>query len=213
MSWIKLHFKNHYFSSKSIFLFLFDIYVELYCSSWGKIIYFCFFSVLPPPSLIQSNFVHCRINDIFNFPESRIKTSHEINEMFKIEIPYLTYFRIYAGIKLHLKNNTPPQSPPKIASLSYLYTKNPQCKYLSSIFYTNNTNATDLSKLTSYKYFNNICPEPYNPKQTSMFINQWNLRFIPNFIRNFMLLRNNNKLLLNLRIYRFLEKKRTTCPK
>ena len=59
--------------------------------------------------------------------------------------------------------------------------------------------------MTSYKYFNNVCPEPYNPKQTSMFINQWNLRFIPNFIRNFMLLRNNNKLLLNLQLSKFLD--------
>ena len=39
--------KNHYFSSKLIFLFVFDIYVDWYCSSWGKIIFFCFFSVFP----------------------------------------------------------------------------------------------------------------------------------------------------------------------
>ena len=156
----------------------------------------------PPPSLNQSNFIHCQIHDIFNFPESRVLTSLEINEMFNIEIPYLTYFRIYAGIRSYLKNHTPPTNPPKKVSLSFLYTKNPQCKYMSMFF---NSNSPDLSKLTPYKYFNNVCPEPYNFQQTSMFINQWNLRFIPNFIRNFTLLRNNNKLLLNHQLSKFLD--------
>ena len=158
---------------------------------------------LPPPqSLNESNFIHCVVLDIFNFAESRILTTSEINRKFNIIIPYLTYFRLYAGIKLYLKTNIPPSNVPNKMSLSFLYNKNPQCKYIYQFF---KIDQPDLSNLTPYKYFNNICPEQYNFDQTSMFFSLWNLRYIPNYIRNFILLRNNNKLLLNNQLSKFLD--------
>ena len=40
-------------------------------------------------------------------------------------------------------------------------------------------------------------------KQTSMFFSLWNLQFLPNYVRNFILLRNNNKLLFNSQLAKF----------
>ena len=37
-----------------------------------------------------------------------------------------------------------------------------------------------------------------------MFLSLWRLRYIPNYARNFLLLRNNNKILLNLQLSKFM---------
>ena len=64
--------------------------------------------LLPPPTLQHSNFIQCRVQDIYNFEESRVYTLHEISTKFDIEIPYLIYFRLFAGITAFTRGNAPP---------------------------------------------------------------------------------------------------------
>ena len=158
--------------------------------------------ISPTPALSQSNLINCCVLDIFNFQESRILTSQEINMKFGTIIPYLIYFRLYGGISAFIHNNPPPQLQPRKSILSFFYSKNPSCKKIVNLI---PENSVPLTRLTSYCYFNSICPEPFNFRQTSSFLSLWNYRWIPNYIRNFILLRNNNKILLNLQLSKFLD--------
>ena len=100
-----------------------------------------------------------------------------------------------------MKRSEVPDKPPGTFSLQFFFNKNPNTKRISSIV---DKSTTDIRNFPSIEFFNINVNSEFNELQSKNFLNVWTQSFLPVDIINFVLLRHNNKIILNYQTSRFL---------
>ena len=110
------------------------------------------------------------------------------------------YFLIYSILRNNISMQLIPSNKPKTYSIDYFYKKNHESKVVRKIFADSKYS---ISSFASVQFFNLYYNSEFNLVQTKNFLDVWAYSFLPIEVRNFALLRNNNKLVLNYQLSRF----------
>ena len=153
-----------------------------------------------PPSLMGTIYENIKIIDCIDFNNKKFLTYGQLINKFQERLSYNDYFLIYSILSKNVVRTEIPNNRPKTFSLPFLYRKNPATKYIKSFL---NKTLVDISKFTSIEFFNIYCNSEFDEIQSKKFLNVWSLNFLPVEVRNFALMRNNNKLILNYQRSRF----------
>ena len=142
-----------------------------------------------------------KIIDCIDFNQKRFLSYGQLIDKFQERLSYNDYFHIYSILSKNVKRSEILDKRSKTFSLQFLFSKNPNTKYISSIV---DKNTIDIRSFTSIEFFNIYVNSEFNELRSKNFLNVWTQSFVPIDIRNFALLRNNNKIILNYQTSRFL---------
>ena len=148
----------------------------------------------PPHSFLGHPVASIKLGDCVDFSNKKILSFGQLTAKLQHQMTYNEYFLIYSIVRKNTAHLQIPSSRPPPVSLSYLFTKNPSTKYIRR---TISDKMEAFENLPCVNFFNIYCRSDFNYLQTRHFMTVWNFSYLPSEIRNFSLLRSNNKLILN----------------
>ena len=155
-----------------------------------------------------ANFTHLKLRDIVNLDTHRLMSYGQVLEKTNVNFNFNLYYKMYCAFA-HLRQNfTVPSKLPPVFSLGYIFNKNVKASFYRSILEKKDFNIVTTTGFIKYE---NICPSPFNMKQSRMFYSSWNLSFLPNCIRNFALKMANGKIQLNSQLANYVELTHPYC--
>ena len=156
--------------------------------------------IKPPASFRGTGLEKIKLVDCLDFINKKVLPYGQILLKLRTQINYNEYFFIYSIVRKNVNVNLLPTVRPKIVSLEFFFKKNPATKTINKLGASNNA---DISSFSSIKFFDIYYKSEFNLIQSKNFLSIWTLSCLPTDIKNFVLLRANNKIILNYQLSRF----------
>ena len=150
---------------------------------------------LSPPQELRAALEHRKISDAYNFDTKNILGFEELKNAWNVEFTFNVFFTIRNAIRRALFGKIIPNKKPPDKSLLFIFEKCHNAKFFRN--YISQVAFDTIENFAGVQYFARIYNAPFDKSQTINFLKLWTFRALPNQIRLFALLRNNNKLLLN----------------
>ena len=147
-----------------------------------------------PPTFTGRPIERVRLGDCIDYSNKKIFSFGQLTNKLQHQMSFNEYSLIYSIVRKNTYRLDIPINPPPPASLYHLFSKNPNSRYIRNII-SNKKSLFEI--LPCVNFFNIYCRSQYDFSQTKNFMTSWNISFMPTEIRNFALLRTNNKLILN----------------
>ena len=152
-------------------------------------------STCSPPIELRAALEHKKISDAVNFESKNMLGYLELKNAWNIDLSFNHFFGIRNAIKRAMNGKKIPAEKPPDKSILFVYEKCYKAKFFRS--YITDIAFDNIANFSGTLYFARIYPGTFDKSQTANFLKLWSFRALPNQIRQFALMRNNNKLLLN----------------